>query len=113
MNISCNRERKWAAGELGVSNKRRNNIESVEELAKKAIDLDPKESVRLAEAILYSLDKPDPEIEKSWIAESEARYDAFKRGELRAENWEKSEKGTIAERKVLCRRRESNPHVHC
>jgi putative addiction module component (TIGR02574 family) len=67
-------------------------MEYVEELAKKAIDLDPKERVRLVEAILYSLDKPDPEIEKSWIAESEARYDAFKRGGLEAEDWDEIRK---------------------
>ncbi|WP_208019728.1 addiction module protein [Candidatus Chlorobium masyuteum] len=65
---------------------------SVDELAMKAIDLDPKERILLVEAILYSLDKPDPEIEKSWIAESEARYDAFKRGELQAEEWDEIRK---------------------
>jgi hypothetical protein len=30
----------------------------------------------------------DPEIEKNLIAESEARYDAFKRGEFEAEDWD-------------------------
>ena len=63
-------------------------MESVEKLAKKAVVLDPKERIRLVEAILYSLDKADPEIEKSWIAESEARYEAYKRGELKAEDWD-------------------------
>jgi len=67
-------------------------MESVGELAKKAIDLDPKERIRLVEAILYSLDKADPEIEKSWIAESEARYAAYKRGELQAEEWDEIRK---------------------
>ncbi|NTW53718.1 MAG: addiction module protein [Chlorobaculum sp.] len=67
-------------------------MESVDEMVKKAIVLDPKERIRLVEAILYSLDKPDPEIEKSWIAESEARYDAFKRGELEAEDWDEIKK---------------------
>jgi putative addiction module component (TIGR02574 family) len=67
-------------------------MESVDELVKKAIVLDPNERIRLVEAILYSLDKPDPEIEKSWIAESEARYDAFKRGELEAEDWDEIKK---------------------
>ena len=75
-----------------VGNKGRSDMESVEELAKKAIVLDPKERVRLVEAILYSLDKPDPEIEKSWIAESEARYEAYKRGELQAEDWDEIRK---------------------
>jgi hypothetical protein len=48
-------------------------MESVEEMAKNVIVL-------------------DPEIEKKWIAESGARYDAFKRGELHAEDWEEIRK---------------------
>lgn len=67
-------------------------MESVEELAKKAIVLDAKERVRLVEAILYSLDKTDPEIEKSWVVESEARYEAYKRGELLALGWDELRK---------------------
>ncbi len=62
-------------------------MESIDRLAKKAIGLRPIERIRLVEAILYSLDKPDPDIEKSWIAESEARYEAYKRGELEAHDW--------------------------
>ncbi len=63
-------------------------MESVSQLVKKAIKLDPVERIRLVEAILYSLDKPDHDIEQSWIAESEARYEAYKRGELDAIDWE-------------------------
>jgi len=62
-------------------------MESVDQLAKKATGLQPIERIRLVEAILYSLDKPDPDIEQSWIAESEARYEAYKRGELDAIDW--------------------------
>lgn len=67
-------------------------MSSVDQLAKKAIGLRPTERIRLVEAILYSLDKPDPEIEKSRIAESEARYRAYKRGELKAIDWEETRK---------------------
>jgi putative addiction module component (TIGR02574 family) len=67
-------------------------MESVNQLAQKAIGLQPIERIRLVEAILYSLDKPDPDIEQSWIAESEARYDAFKRGELEAIDWDEIKK---------------------
>lgn len=63
-------------------------MESVDQLAKKAMGLKPVERIRLAEAILYSLDKPEADIEKSWIAESEARYEAFKRGEIESVDWE-------------------------
>lgn len=63
-------------------------MESVSQLVKEAIKLEPVERIRLVEAILYSLDKPDHDIEKRWIAESEARYEAYKRGELDAIDWE-------------------------
>jgi hypothetical protein len=46
-------------------------MESVNQLARKALGPPPTERVRLVEAILYSLDKPDAIIEQSWIAESE------------------------------------------
>ena len=67
-------------------------MESVDQLARKATWLQPIERIRLVEAILYSLDKPDPDIEQSWIAESEARYEAYKRGELDAIDWEEIKK---------------------
>jgi putative addiction module component (TIGR02574 family) len=67
-------------------------METLDQLAKKAIGLRPIERVRLVEAVLYSLDKPDPDIEKSWVAESEARYEAYKRGELKAYDWHQIKK---------------------
>ncbi len=67
-------------------------MESIDQLAKKAIGLRPIERIRLVEAILYSLDKPDSDVEKSWIAESEARYEAYKRGELEAYDWDQIKK---------------------
>ena len=67
-------------------------MESVDQLAKRAIGLRPIERIQLVEAILYSLDKPDPDVEKSWIAESEARYEAYKRGELEAYEWDEIKK---------------------
>ncbi|MGO9415894.1 MAG: addiction module protein, partial [Syntrophobacteraceae bacterium] len=50
------------------------------------------ERIRLVEAILHSLDKPDHDIEQSRAAESEARYQAHKRGELDAIDWEEIRK---------------------
>jgi putative addiction module component (TIGR02574 family) len=67
-------------------------METTDQLAKKAMGLNPTERIRLVEAILCSLDKPDPEIEKSWIAESEARYQAYKKGELEAVDWQEEKK---------------------
>ncbi|MDY6933401.1 MAG: addiction module protein [Spirochaetota bacterium] len=68
-------------------------MESVSQLAKKAARLQPRERIQLVEAILFSLDKPDPNIEECWIAESEARYEAYKRGELEAIEWDEIKKG--------------------
>ncbi len=67
-------------------------MESVDNLARQAIELKPVERIKLVEAILYSLDKPDPDIEKSWIAEAEARYEAYKKGELQATDWNEIKK---------------------
>ena len=74
-------------GSVALAVKWRNIMESTDQLAKKAIGLRPTERIRLVEAILYSLDKPDSDIEKSWVAEAEARYEAHKRGELEAIDW--------------------------
>lgn len=63
-------------------------MESVDQLAKKAFGLQPTERIRLVEAILFSLDKPDADIEQSWIAESESRYEAYKRGEIEVVDWD-------------------------
>jgi putative addiction module component (TIGR02574 family) len=63
-------------------------MESLEQIARKSINLEPVERLKLVEAILFSLDKIDPEIEKSWIAESEARIEAYKKGEIQAINWD-------------------------
>lgn len=67
-------------------------METVDQLVQKALDLRPVERIRLVEAILYSLDKPDPDIEKNWIMESEARFEAYKRGELEAIRWDEIKK---------------------
>lgn len=67
-------------------------MELVSQLAKKAVELEPVERIRVVEAILHSLDRPNHDIEQSWVAESEARYEAFKRGELDAGDWEEIKK---------------------
>jgi putative addiction module component (TIGR02574 family) len=63
-------------------------METVDQLAKKAVDLQPNERIRLVEAILSSLEKPDAEIEQRWAAESESRYEAYKRGDLETVDWD-------------------------
>lgn len=57
---------------------------TTKELEKEALTLKPLEKIHLIEKMLISLNKPDPEIEKEWIAESEARYKAYKEGKIEA-----------------------------
>lgn len=63
-------------------------METVKHLAERAINLKPVERLQLIEVILLSLDKPDAEIEKLWIKEADARYEAYKRGELKSTDWD-------------------------
>ena len=65
---------------------------TTKQLEEKALNLKPIEKIHLIEKMLESLDKPDPEIEKEWIAESEARYAAYKKGEIKAIPIEKIKK---------------------
>jgi putative addiction module component (TIGR02574 family) len=53
-----------------------------EQIQVEALKLKPSEKVHLAESLLSSLDKPDIEIEKKWVNESEHRYAAYKNGEI-------------------------------
>ena len=53
-------------------------------LQKQAISLDPVDKIHLVEMILESLNVPNPEIEKAWVAESEARYGAYQKGQIKA-----------------------------
>lgn len=57
-------------------------------ILEQANQLTPGERKFLAEAMLESLQPIDPKIEELWAAESEARYEAYKRGELKAVDWE-------------------------
>ncbi len=57
---------------------------TIRQIEKEVLTLKPIEKIHLIEKILISLDKPDPEIEKEWIAESEARYSAYKKGQIKA-----------------------------
>lgn len=57
---------------------------STEEIIKEALSLSPAEKARMIEALLNSMDKPDPEIEALWNKEAEARLDAYKSGRTQA-----------------------------
>jgi len=55
-----------------------------QELQEKALNLKAIDKIHLIEMMLESLDKVDSEIEREWIAESEARYDAYNKGQIKA-----------------------------
>jgi putative addiction module component (TIGR02574 family) len=57
-------------------------------IEKSILRIAPANRMRLVETILNSLNEPNPEIERAWIAESEKRYSAFKRGKSRAISFE-------------------------
>lgn len=54
------------------------SIDSV--LIEKALELKPQDKIILIEALVTSLDKPDPEISRIWVQEAEARLKAYREG---------------------------------
>jgi putative addiction module component (TIGR02574 family) len=53
-------------------------------IAEEAERLPAADRIKLVEHLLTTLDKPDPEIDKAWVEESERRLDAYLRGETSA-----------------------------
>ena len=54
----------------------------------KALHLKPSERSLVIEALLRSLDVPDPKIEKMWAAEAEKRLKAYKAGKIKTVSFE-------------------------
>ena len=48
------------------------------QLINKALELKPQDRFYLIELLVRSLDKPDPEIEETWLKEAEARLKAHR-----------------------------------
>ena len=57
---------------------------TIKSIEKNILRLSPAERIHIVENILDSLHKPDPEIERAWIAESEKRFSAYKKGKIKA-----------------------------
>ncbi len=55
---------------------------TVEELAAEIHNLPDVEKLRLVDAILADLDKPDPEIDRVWAEEARKRWAAYKAGRV-------------------------------
>ncbi|MBD3376034.1 addiction module protein [candidate division KSB1 bacterium] len=54
-----------------------------QETIEKISNLDDLEKIQLIEWLMDNLDQPDPQVEKEWIKESEKRYQAFKKGQVK------------------------------
>jgi hypothetical protein len=52
------------------------------EILESARKLRPVDRLHLIDALLESLDEPDPAIEAAWLAEAQDRLAAYERGEL-------------------------------
>jgi putative addiction module component (TIGR02574 family) len=55
---------------------------TADKLASEIRDLPDAEKLRLVDAILTDLDKPDPEIDRIWAEEARKRWAAYKAGEI-------------------------------
>lgn len=53
------------------------------ELLKQARNLGPAERLELVDALLQSLDRPDPAIDGIWLEEAERRLAAYRAGKVR------------------------------
>ena len=57
-------------------------------LISKALQLKPAERFILIEALIKSLDMPDPQIDKTWALEAEKRLKAYRAGNLKTVSFE-------------------------
>ena len=55
---------------------------STAEIVESARKLRPVERLKLIDALMESLDEPDPVIEAAWTIEAQDRLEAYQRGEL-------------------------------
>jgi len=61
---------------------------TVDKLAEEIHDLPDVEKLRLVDAILADLDKPDPEIDRVWAEEARKRWAAYKAGRVPTVSYE-------------------------
>ncbi len=53
-----------------------------QEIVELALKLAPADRFEIAELVLQSLDRPDPEIDRVWIEEAERRLAAYRAGKV-------------------------------
>ena len=60
---------------------------AAQELLNEALGLSPDDRAKLAAELLESLDEAEPDVERAWAAEIEARVAAVRAGELESTDW--------------------------
>ncbi len=60
----------------------------VDKIAQEIRELPDVEKLRLVDAILTDLDKPDPEIDRVWAEEARKRWAAYKAGKVPTVSYE-------------------------
>ncbi len=55
-----------------------------EKVRKQVQSLRDSDKLRLVDVLLTELDKPDPDIDRVWVAESQRRWRAYKAGKMKA-----------------------------
>jgi len=55
---------------------------SIEQLLDTILALPASERAVIADAVMNSLEPPDPEIERAWAEEAQSRFEAYKAGKL-------------------------------
>ena len=58
-------------------------------ILKDALILKPSQKAELIDRLLFTLDRPDREVDELWAKEAEDRIDAYDRGKIRAVSLEK------------------------
>jgi putative addiction module component (TIGR02574 family) len=61
---------------------------AADKLVSQIRDLPDAEKLRLVDAILTDLDKPDPEIDRIWADEARKRWSAYKAGRIPTVSYE-------------------------
>ncbi|MDK9718750.1 MAG: addiction module protein [Trichlorobacter sp.] len=57
-------------------------IQRTDPIVRQLAELPDADRLQLVDYLLESLDQPDPEIERLWVAEAQSRWDAYQRGEI-------------------------------
>jgi len=57
---------------------------AAEKVRKQVRSLPDSDKLQLVDVLLTELDKPDPEIDRVWAAESQRRWRAYKAGKMKA-----------------------------